>query len=60
MAVSEEQYAEAARLKDYLTEVRMTLTPTQQFVSNKLQELDFGSFEEQQAALAAIGNFLRS
>ena len=55
MAVADEQYAEASQLKEYIAQVRSSLPPHQQFVLQKLQELDFGSQQEQQAALAAIG-----
>lgn len=55
VAVAEEQFQRAAELRDHLAALREELPPRQQFLLHKLQQLDFGSPEEQLAAMKAIG-----
>lgn len=56
MAVGEENYSRASELRDLITTMREELPPAQQFLVQKLQDLELGSSVEQQDALKAIGD----
>ena len=53
--MTEEQYKLAAELRDHISVLREELSPVQQLLFHKLQQLDYGSFAEQQSALKSIG-----
>lgn len=55
VAVLEENFGQAAELRDHLRDVRESMPPMQQFLAHKLQQLDFGTLAEQEEALQAIG-----
>lgn len=55
VAVGEENYSRAVELRDIITDLREALPPAQQFLVQKLQELEMGSGSEQEESLKAIG-----
>lgn len=55
VAVGEENYSRAVELRNVITDLRETLPPAQQFLVQKLQELELGSSQEQEESLKAIG-----
>lgn len=59
IAVREEDFIQAADLRDHLNLIRDGMPPIQQFLAHKLQQLDFGTCTEQEEALKAIGRSLR-
>ena len=54
--MTEEQFKLAAELRDHIAVLREELSPVQQLLFHKLQQLDYGSFAEQQSALKSIGS----
>jgi hypothetical protein len=56
VAVGEENYSRASELRDLITTMREELPPAQQFLVQKLQDLELGSSVEQEEALRAIGD----
>jgi len=58
VAVGEENYSRAVELRNVITDLRETLPPAQQFLVQKLQELELGSSQEQEESLKAIGRIL--
>ena len=58
VAVLDENFAQAAELRDHMRSLRDSMPPAQQFLAHKLQQLDFGTAAEQEEALQAIGKSL--
>lgn len=55
VAVGEENYSKAIELRNIISDLREALPPAQQFLVQKLQDLELGSSTEQEESLKAIG-----
>jgi len=55
VAVAEEDYSQAVELRNIFTDLREALPPAQQFLVQKLLELELGTAAEQEESLKAIG-----